>query len=278
MASAGADAGAGVLGVERAARASSEALRDEEWARFVARFRFVDEELLARRFGVSARAARGRVAKLVDARVLARSQVGRGPSLIYLSPIGARRLGLGRRRTPRLQHSRAHELAVVDLVLTLEEAERVAGRDGVILTERECRKHEAAQQRRYSVTVHGAGEPQRRWPDVVLARTGRDTVAAYELEFSPKPSRRLRAIVRGYRDAGHLHRAYFIVESPALGVRIARVARQEGAARIVRVASWDHAPEAVQVQIERRVTLVTDEPTAHSASAARSTASRAGVG
>jgi hypothetical protein len=250
----------GVLGVARAARASSEALRDERWVRFVARFRFVDEELLARRFGVSARAARGRIAKLVDAGVFGRRQAGAGRSLIYLSPLGARRLGLGRRRTPRLQHSRAHELAVADLVLTLEEVERGAGRDGVILTERECREREAAGQARYCVTVHGAGEPQRRWPDIVLARPGRDTVAAYELEFSPKPSRRLRAIVRGYRDAGHLHRAYFIVESPALAVRIARLAQQEGAARIVRVAAWDHATEAIQAEIERRVALVTDEP------------------
>jgi hypothetical protein len=119
-------------------------------------------------------------------------------------------LGWPRRRAPRAEVQREHEAAIVWLVTELE----LADSEVRVLTERECRRIERDDGRRYSVEV---GDRQRRWPDVVIQseRGGR----AIEIEFAPKGSDRLRRIVVAY-EVSDYDQALFLVKSVALGQRI----------------------------------------------------------
>lgn len=132
--------------------------------RWVGRFRFVTDELLADRFGVSRQQMNLRVRRLAAAGLVARTGPPMQPRLTMLTRRGARAVDLPVRRAPRTDQQRAHELALVWLVIQLERAG-----DVLVRTERECRALEAEGDVRYSVPVLRAGRAEeRRWPDVVL--------------------------------------------------------------------------------------------------------------
>jgi hypothetical protein len=143
----------------RQRRAVSEAARDEEWVRWIARFRFVTAETLGDRFGVQARMANKRIAWLLaeDWVVRVPRPSPATPSAVVLSRRGATRLGLPRRKPPKRMPVEAleHELAIIRWVNGLEQAAAQRGDGARVLTERECRQAEAAGDGRYSVSVTG---------------------------------------------------------------------------------------------------------------------------
>lgn len=208
----------GVLG--RCSWEVDEARRDLEVLAWVGRFRFVTPQAIGDRFGVSWQRANARVRRLERLGLVGseRAHVSQ-PRAVFLTGRGHELLGWPRRRAPRAQVQREHEGAIVWLVALLE---RDAARSVRVLTERECRRLEAAGDDRYSVDVIGsAGTFQRRWPDVVVELgTAR---RAIEIEFAPKGSARLAGIVAGYEQSAYREVLVF-VRNAALGRRIAGLA------------------------------------------------------
>jgi hypothetical protein len=200
-----------------------EAVRDEEWLRWLGRFRFVTADLMGMRFGVSVQKARRRLTRLASAGLVSahRSTVGL-KSVYVLAPRGAQLLGYPRRRRePRPEVHRDHELAIVQFVAELE----LAGGAGVqVLTERDSRRLTAQGPKRYSVAIRDRGDLTDRWPDVVVIAA--KATVAIEIEFAPKHTPRLARIVRAYLFSD-LDEVRFLVTSPALARRLRAVAAQE---------------------------------------------------
>jgi hypothetical protein len=197
-----------------------EARRDVEVLLWVGRFRFVTAQAIGQRFGLSCQRANARVSRLERLGLLGceRAHVSQARA-VFLTGRGHELVGLPRRRSPRAQTHREHEEAIVWLVTVLE---RDADAATVVLTERDCRRAEAAGgATRYSVDVHGGGgRDRRRWPDVVVeSPAGR---RAIELEFAPKGTARLRGIVGAYERSGY-GEVEVMVKNAALGRRIRSV-------------------------------------------------------
>jgi hypothetical protein len=219
---------------------AEQAARDAEVLAWVGRFRFVTAQALAARFGVSWQQANARVRRLERLGLLGgeREHVSQ-PRAVFLTGRGHELLGWPRRRAPRAQVQREHEAAIVWLVTELERADSRAQ----VLTERECRRLDEADERRYSVEV---ADRRRRWPDIVI-ETERGT-RAIEIEFAPKGSDRLRRIVMAYAISEY-EQTLFLVKSAALGRRIQSLVPRPpalqglpGAAPTVRVAAWPRLP------------------------------------
>ncbi len=186
----------GLMG--RCAWEVEETRRDVEVLRWVGRFRFVTCDELGERFGVSVQAARARTRRLERLGYLGRERAhSTQPWSVFVTGKGLELLGLPRRKgTPRVDVQREHEAAVVWLVTQLELA---ADGDVRVLTERECRRREAAEgDWTYSVDLGGGGSrrDRKRWADLVVeSEHGK---RAIEIEFAPKGRPRLRRIVSAF--------------------------------------------------------------------------------
>ncbi|WP_187368876.1 replication-relaxation family protein [Baekduia soli] len=214
-------------------------------------------DLLALRFGVSVQQARARVRRLEGEGlvVAVRAHVSE-PKAIYLSPKGARAIGRRpRRKAPRAAVQREHELAVVELAAGLE----LAAHPGVeVLSERDCQGREADGLGRFSIDVlDDRGQSGRRWPDLIVCQG--DRRVAIEIEFATKAASRLASIVASYL-ASELAEVRFLVASPALAARLARITTIERGRLANRristnvalsIAPWQHAPESVYAAIVR---------------------------
>jgi hypothetical protein len=143
--------------------------------------------------------------------------------VFWITGRGGQVIGQRRRRPPQVTQAREHEEAIVALAARAELDPGMTG--GRVLTERECRARERRQtpdRERYSVEVHGADRGDRtRWPDLVLEVGGRRI--AVEVEFSPKYTPRLAAIIAGYRSSSYEQVRFYVI-SPRLGARIAELA------------------------------------------------------
>jgi hypothetical protein len=169
--------------------------KDREVLAWLARFRFVTDELLADHFDVSRQRMNVRTRRLAHAGLVQRHDDGpTDRHLISITRRGADALGLPRRKPPRTDAQRTHELALVALVSRLERATS----NETTLTEREMRQRQTATQDQYSVLVTQPGRPPaRRWPDVAIHHAdGRRT--AIELELTGKGTTRLGRIVAAY--------------------------------------------------------------------------------
>lgn len=177
-------------------------------------------ELLAQRFGISWQRANARVRRLRGLGLVDWSHLRTGePRLVYLSGPGARLLGLPRRRAPRLDIQREHELAIIACATQLE----LAGE--TVLTERECRRLEVRGDGRFSAEVAASSRNEiRRWPDLVALRD--DGCSAIEIELSPKTTDRLERTIAGY-GASHYREVVFLVEQRALRERIDAIIASE---------------------------------------------------
>jgi hypothetical protein len=237
----------GLLG--RCSWETEQAQRDAEVLAWVGRFRFVTAQAIAARFDVSWQQANGRVRRLERVRLLGteRQHLSQARA-VFLTGRGHEMLGWRRRRAPRAQIHREHEEAIVRLVTELEREHP----DAVVLTERECRQlDDPADGRRYGVEVFGSGRDNKRWPDAVLETAeGR---RAFELEFTPKGTSRLKRIVDAYERSGY-EDVTFLVKSAALGRRIQGLRRPTDELhqrlglrrRPVRVVPWNGLPEGEQ--------------------------------
>ncbi len=220
-----------------------EARRDVEVLAWIGRFRFVTPEAIGERFGVSWQRANARVRRLERLGLVrsSREHVSQ-PRAVFLTGRGHELLGQPRRRSPRAQMQREHEGAIVWLVTQLERDATAGVR---VLTERECRRREAADEaRRYSVELN---DRSRRWADVVVERG--DRRRAIEIEFAPKGTARLAQIVAAW-DASEYDEVFFFVRSAALGRRIQSVIPRPRALHAgpttrtarVRVLAWPGLP------------------------------------
>lgn len=202
--------------IKRSRRSEAEARRDADVLRFIGRFRFVTDGLLAQRFGVHRQQINARIRKLEAAGLVVRSDDRMQPRITMLTRYGARAVELPSRRAARSEAQREHELALVWLVIQLERAGGARVR-----TERECRTLEAEDAGRYSVTVSRPGRPEeRRWPDIVL--DGDRRRSALELELSAKGTTRLQAIVDAYAAAPWFDEVVFLAASVSIAKRLAR--------------------------------------------------------
>ena len=191
-----------------------EAERDAEVLRFLGRFRFVTDALLAERFGVSRQQMNHRLRRLAAAGLVERTEPPIEPRLNMLSRVGARAVDLPARRAARTDAQRDHELGLVSLIIQIERASRARVR-----TERECRALEAAAVGRYSVTVASPGSPkERRWPDIVVESDGRRS--ALELELSGKGTTRLQAIIDAYAAAESFDEVVFLATRESIAQRL----------------------------------------------------------
>jgi DNA-binding Lrp family transcriptional regulator len=211
--------------VERARRGRQEAVRDRELLWWVGRFRFVTARELSVRFGVSEQRVNARVRRLLAAGLLEEHRPYPSASrTVYLSAAGAAVLEVPRRKPPRAHTKRRHELALAEIVASVEtNSARPAG--ARLLTERECRQAERTGERRWSVEVLQDGRCQRRWPDVVIDYG--DRRRAIELELAVKHTRRLERIVNAYQIARTFEEVLWLVESPALRGRLELMCRSE---------------------------------------------------
>ncbi len=225
-----------------------QARRDVDVLAWVGRFRFATAQAIAARFDVSWQQANARVRRLERLGLLGgeREHVSQ-PRAVFLTGKGHELLGWPRRRAPRAQVQREHEAAIVWLVTELERADSGAR----VLTERECRRLEAADERRYSVEV---GDRRRRWPDVVVE--SECSRRAIEIEFAPKGSERLRGIVEAYEQSGY-DQGLFLVKSLALGRRIQSLVNEgprllfgRPVVRKGRVAAWPGLPHAERQRLD----------------------------
>lgn len=202
-----------------------EALRDVELLEWIDRFRFVTPVAIAERFGVSWQRANARVRRLERVGLLgtARSHVSQ-PRAVFLTGRACELLDRPRRRPPRAEVQREHEAAIVWLCTRIERETP----DARVLTERECRRLDREAPERFSVWVRtgrGTLEKQRRWPDLAVDRGGQ--LEAIEIEFAPKGTARLQAIIGAYSQRTPFGTARFYARSPALARRLQSIAARE---------------------------------------------------
>jgi len=231
----------------RCAWETERAARDVELLAWIGRFRFATAGAVADRFEFSRQQANAHVRRLAGLGLVGceRQHVSQARA-VYLTGRGHDLLGWPRRRPPRARLQREHEEAIVWLAIRLE---REAADHGWVLTERECRQLEARDDGfRFSVPVAGGERgTERRWPDLVV-QAGVD-LRAYEIEFAPKGTRRLRHIVDAYETSSYAETT-FMVKSLALGRRIAALTGRHSpdwkllgwTSRPVRVVAWPGLP------------------------------------
>lgn len=221
--------------------------RDRRWLGWVAGFRFVSVAQLARRFQVSEAIVYRRLGVWRRLGVAGhRRPLRELAGAVWVTPRGGRLLGLGELRAPALSMvSFRHELAVCELAVDFE-------RDGhTILTERAMRRAQRDGEVGWSVAVSYRGAA-RRWPDLAVEEGG--GWVAVEVEFAPKRSERLRAILDGYQ-ASSYGAVVFVIEHPAIARRLARLACEaDEAGRVValrtpklRIEAWHASAQAAAV-------------------------------
>jgi hypothetical protein len=213
------------------------------------RLRYVTTNGLAQRFEVSERAARRRLTRLEAAGLVIRASVG-AVTVVYPTARARRLLELPRRKAPQTSvGDHGHTVAVAELLAWLELHD-----DAEVLTERDLRRRHTTDAPACACAFFPGGRREQRWPDLAV-RQPDGRLEAHELELSPKWTRRLEAIVRGYAMSTWIARVVYYVESPALGARIARCAVRERAPVVV--AAWtvdedlaDAIYGAVEVAVE----------------------------
>jgi hypothetical protein len=197
----------------------------------------VTAAILGERFSVSARMCRQRMTRLESARLVISHQAHPAAAKLYaIGSAGRLALGLPHRRPPRWDSQVTHELAIGSLVAQLE----LARPDLVVLTERDCRRREAQESGRYSVSCVRDGAAVRRWPDIVIEGNGKRV--AVEIELAPKTTKRLKAIFLGYLSDPIYTRVQLRCGSQALAARATRLARDLGAATTVAVSRAPYGP------------------------------------
>lgn len=227
-----------------------------ELLRWVGRFRFVTGELVAARFGISWQRANARLRRLERLGLVGfeRRHVCEARA-VYLTSKGSLLLGGPRRRPPRAETQREHELAVVRLATMLEQ------RQGLfVLTERELRQGAHESPGRYRVNLYGARNERARWPDLVTE--SERFRRAVEVEFAPEASDRLRRILSGYRTSRY-DEVRYLVTSPTLAARLDDLAHRAGLGlgrenrrtRLI-IMPWPWLPQGRADAVIRRVSAI----------------------
>jgi hypothetical protein len=205
---------------------------DAEILGWLARFRFCSADVLELRFATRARSLRKRLARLERAGlVISRQAHLAAPKLYAIGPAGRTLLGLPHRHPPRWDVQVTHELAIATLAARIE-----TGRpDARVLSERDCRRADAAGAATYSVVCQQRNGMTRRWPDLVVEQAGHRT--AIEIELSPKTTQRLTGILLGYLTSRTYQRVEVRCGSPALQRRVERIVERLGGGAVIEVVA-----------------------------------------
>lgn len=188
--------------------------------RWIGRFRFVTAAELSLRFAISEQRINARIRRFLREELVAvhREYVSQARA-IYLTARGASVIEQPRRRPPRADTQRRHELAVVRLAAQLELDPPAAG--ARVLTERECRQAERAGDTRWSIDVYEDGRKRRRWPDLVIDFG--DRRQAVEIELAVKHTARLKRIVDSYQSEHVFEEVLWLIEQPRLRRRVEKL-------------------------------------------------------
>lgn len=195
--------------------------RDVAILAWLARQRFATAAQVGERFSMSSDRAARRLGQLAGAGCLDRRQPYAAPSVYLVSRTGLAVAG-SELPPPELDlRTYRHDLGLTALALELE----LAGETTV--TEREMRHREATGTGSYAArfTPDPSGRsPRRHFPDLAVERhDGR--LDAYELELTPKRTRRLSAILRAYRRSLHVASVVYYVDRRDVGQRLEELAR-----------------------------------------------------
>lgn len=150
------------------------------------------------------------------------------PGIVWATPDGLAAAGLTRSRLPRPSVDRiGHDLAVTELLLSIEHAERQT-----VLSERELWR--GAGEGPIDV-AGGVSGPNRHCADLVVMMG--ETSWAAEVEFSLKGATRLRKILGAYRASPYEGVVYYVRE-PALARTISRLALEADVGDRLRIRPW----------------------------------------
>jgi len=224
-----------------------EAETDRRMLWWIGRFRFVTAAELSLRFAISEQRINTRIRRFLREGLVAvhREHVSQSRA-VYLTSRGASVIGQPRRKAPRADTQRRHELAVVRLAVELE-LDPPAPRARVF-TERECRQAERRGDERWSVDVYDDGRMRHRWPDLVVDLGGRRR--ALEIELAVKHTSRLRNIVESYAGDAVFEEVLWLVEQPALRRRIETLIEEVTGPRR---SAHDLFPNLARAAVEQRV-------------------------
>jgi hypothetical protein len=218
---------------------------DQEVLQFLAEHRTSTGLHVAHLLGVSPETADRRLRLLSGRGYAVRDPIFEGhPPAVWITRAGLNAIE-SRLPTPRLDlRGYRHDLALGWLWL--------AARDGAfgpldaIHSEREMRSRdrradragpEAAGEPRFGVGLGGVGPrggPLRHYPDLLL-HTDRGHTIALELELTPKSTRRLDGIMRGFAGDARIDKVAYLVPDARLGEKVASAARRAGIRDLVSV-------------------------------------------
>ena len=173
--------------------------RDTEIVEWIARTGVVEASHVTHVFGLGRTVTYRRLAALETARLIERTRVLHGrPAMIVATRAGLRLVGLEHLGLSRVSAATALHWQSSSLIAALIEADKGRGKVGSV---REIRAYERSAKQRIASTTIGAAAHH---PDLVL--WGADGVGAtgghaYEIELTVKAPERLRAILRGWRNA-----------------------------------------------------------------------------
>lgn len=196
--------------------------RDLAVLAWLGRHRFATASQVAERFGAGTNVTARRLGRLAASGYLERVQPFAAAPSVYLVTGAGLALAESDLPPPRLDlRTYRHDLGIASLAIELE----LAGEQTV--SEREMRSHEAngtgSYAARFTPDPHGRS-PRRHFADLAVEHAD-ETLELFELELTPKRTRRLAAILRAYRRSPYIARVVYLVERPEVGRRIEEIAR-----------------------------------------------------
>jgi hypothetical protein len=195
--------------------------RDIEILAWLARHRFATASQVSERFDIGPNRTARRLGQLAGAGYLIRAEPFRCPSVYLVTRAGLTKAESNLPPARFDVRTYRHDLGVTALAVELE----LAGAQTV--SEREMRAREAACEGQFAARFTPdptARMPRRHFADLAIERAN-GTLEAFELELTPKRTRRLTAILKAYRRSPHITAVVYYVERPELARRIEELAR-----------------------------------------------------
>lgn len=195
--------------------------RDIDILRWLARHRFATASQVSERFDMGLNRTARRLGQLAGAGYLMRAEPFRCPSVYLVTRAGLAKVGSDLVPARFDVRTYRHDLGVTALAVELE----VAG--ATTVSEREMRAREAVGKGQFAARFTPdptARMPRRHFADLAVERAN-GTLEAFELELTPKRTRRLTAILKAYRRSPHISAVVYYVERPELARRIEELAR-----------------------------------------------------
>ncbi|MCW2921599.1 MAG: hypothetical protein JWL76_1473 [Thermoleophilia bacterium] len=201
--------------------------RDLEIARWLGRHRLATAEQVIRRFEIQRSKAYQRLAVLVDHGLVRHDEGVRSARIYLATPQGLTATGLDLPRARVSPATAAHDLAVVDAAIGLEQSTMQ-----LLLTEREIRRIDQRGDARFRIAAVGApdtADARGMWPDLVTYDRINERLHAFEVELSLKKYERLVDKLGAYARSTYATVTY-ICGADAIARSIAKAGARAGMA------------------------------------------------